>query len=131
MSTSPTPTPAAAAPTATKVSFWQKLEGWFHKEAVVVETDLKSLLTSPEVTALETGFTALAKSDLGQLAAEAVTAAMDVNTGKVNFTAAASQLVTDAKKVGKTLTDSTVTTLIAAVQQKMQSTFGVATTSAS
>lgn len=123
-----TPPAPVTQVTATKLSFWQKIGGWFHKEAVVVETDLKAMLTSPEVTALETGFTALAKTDLGQLATEAVTSAMDIETGKVNFSQAAAALLTSAKALGKTLTDSTVTTLIAAAQQKVQSITGTTTT---
>jgi hypothetical protein len=126
MGTTPAPTPTVTV-AATKLSFWQKLEGWFHKEAVVVETDIKAILSSSEVQALETGFTALAKSDLGQLAVEAVTSAMNVETGAVSFSAAASALVASAKALGKSLTDSTVTTLIAAAQQKVQSTFNVTT----
>lgn len=113
-----------------KLSFWKKLEGWFHKEAVVIEADLKAILNSSEVQAIETGFTALAKSDLGKLAAEAVTAAISLETGQVNFSAAAGTLLASAKAIGKTLSDSTVTTLIAAVQQKVQSTFGVQTSPA-
>lgn len=121
-------TPAAPVVSALKITFWQKLESWFHKEAVIVEDDIKAILTSPEVQALESGFTALAKTDLGKLAAEAVTAAMDLETGKINFSAAASALIASAKLMGKSLTDSTVTTLIAAVQQKVQSYSGVTTT---
>jgi len=115
------------AVSAIKLSFWQKIGSWFHKEAVTVETDLKALLSSSEVTSLETGFTALAKTDLGQLAVEAVTAATDLNTGKVSFSAAASSLISSAKSLGKSLTDSTVTTLIAAAQQKVQSVTGITT----
>ncbi len=126
MSTTPPAVPATV--TATKLSFWQKIGSWFHKEAVVVETDLKAILTSPEVQALETGFTALAKTDLGQLATEAVTAAMNIETGSVNFSQAASALIASAKALGKSLTDSTVTTLIAAAQQKVQSITGTTTT---
>ena len=114
----------------TKYSFWQKLESWFHKEAVVIETDLKKLLSTTEVQQLEAGFTALVKTDLGHLATEAVTAAMDMQSGKVNFSAAASTLISSAETLGKKVTDSTVTTLIAAAQQKLQSTFGVTTSSA-
>lgn len=93
----------------------------------MLETDIKAMLTSPEVQALEAGFTALAKTDLGQLATEAVTAAMNIETGQVNFSAAASALITSAKAFGKTLTDSTVTTLIAAAQQKIQSITSIQT----
>jgi len=113
--------------TATKLSFWQRIGAWFHKEAVVVEDDIKALLTGPEAQALETGFTALAKSDLGQLAVEAVTSAMDMETGKVSFGQAASTLIDSAKKMGKNLADSTVTALIAAAQQKIQSVTGITT----
>ena len=126
MSTTPVPVQVTAA----KLSFWQKLEAWFHKEAVVVETDLKAILSSTEVQSLEAGFTALAKTDLGQLATEAVTAALNVETGHVSFTAAATSLIAGAKALGKSLTDSTVTTLIAAAQQKVQSVTGVVTQAA-
>ena len=126
MSTAPNATPAAAG--ITKQSFWAKIGAWFHKEAVVVETDLKALITGPEAQALEAGFTALAKTELGMLATEAVTAAADLNSGKVNFSQAAASLFANAKAAGKTLTDSTVTTLIAAAQQKLQSITGISTT---
>lgn len=116
--------------TPTKISFWQKLETWFHKGAVIVGTDIKAMLTTPEAEALETGFIALLKTDLGKLASEAVTAATDIETGKVNFSAAADSLLKSAEGLGKTLTDSTVTTLIAAAQQKVQATFGVVTSPA-
>ena len=119
MSTTP-----AGPVTAAKLSFWQKLENWFHREAVVIETDIKAILASSEVQALEAGFTALAKTDLGKLAAEAVTEAMDLETGKINFSQAAAKLIADDKALGKDLTDSTVTTLIAAAQQKVQSLSG-------
>ncbi|SRR5260221_223410 len=113
-----------------KLSFWQKIEAWFHHEVVVVETDIKAILTSPEVQALESGFTALAKSDLGKLAVEAVVAATDIQTGHVSFQAAATSLINSAKTLGKELTDSTITTLIAAAQQKVQSLTGIQTTPA-
>lgn len=113
---------------ATKVSFWQKLESFFHKEVVVIETDIKALLDSPDVVKLEEGFTALCKSDLGKLAVEAVTVALSVETGHVSFPAAAATLISSAKALGKTLTDSTVTTLIAAAQQKLQSYADIQTT---
>jgi len=123
MSTTPTPINATPA----KLSFWQKLESWFHKEAVTLASELKALLSSSEAQALEAGFTALIKTDLGKLATEAVTAAMDVETGKVNFSAAASSLLASAKSLGHSLKDSTVTTLIAAAQQKVESAFTVTT----
>jgi hypothetical protein len=122
-----TPTPPLAAVTPAKISFWQTLEAWFHHEAVVVEDDIKKILNSSEVQALETGFTALLKSDLGKLALEAVTAAASIETGTVSFTAAYNTLVAGAKALGKELTDSTITTLIAAAQQKLQSTLGIKT----
>lgn len=129
MATIPTPVPTPPI-SASKLSFWQKIGAWFHKEAVVVETDIKAILNSSEVQALETGFTALAKTDLGKLAVEAVTAAMNIETGSVSFGLAASTLIASAKAVGKSLTDSTVTTLIAAAQQKIQSITGTVTTPA-
>lgn len=114
-------TPAApTAATATKLSFWQKIEGWFHKEAIVIENDLKALLSSQAVKDLESGFTALAKSEFGQIASIAVTAAMDVETGVVNFGQAYNAIATEVKAAGKTLTDSAITALIAAAQQKIQ-----------
>lgn len=119
-----------AAATPAKISFWQKIEAWFHKQEVVVDGDIKAILSSPEVLALEAGFTALAKTELGQLASVAVTEAMDITTGKVNFAAAASSLLASAKALGKNLTDSTVTTLIAAAQQKVQQFSGVITSAA-
>ena len=125
MSTTPAP-----VVTATKLSFWTKLGNWLHGEAVTVEADIVSILNSSEVKSLEAGFTALAKSDVGKLAVEAVTAAMNVETGTVSFSAAASGLIASAKAIGKSLTDSTVTTLIAAAQQKVQSATGVQTTPA-
>lgn len=115
---------------AAKVSFWQKIEGFFHKAAVVVETDIKAMLSSPEVEALEAGFTALAKSEFGQIASIAVTEAMEVETGKVNFSAAYAAIVAAAKAAGKTLTDSTITALIAAAQQKVQQFSSTTTTPA-
>jgi hypothetical protein len=128
MSTTPSATGTIATATITKQSFFQKLGAWFHKEAVVVEQDIKAIISGPEVTALEAGFTALAKTELGMLATEAVTAASDLNTGKVNFSQAAASLLANAKAAGKTLTDSTVTTLIAAAQQKLQSVTKIVTT---
>lgn len=131
MSTPAIPPVTMQSVTAVHLSFWQKIESWFHSEAVIVETDLKAILNSSEVQSLEAGLTALAKSDLGKLAVEAVTAAMNVETGTVSFSAAANSLISSAKAIGKSLTDSTVTTLIAAAQQKVQSITGISTTATS
>lgn len=130
MDTTQSPLTPVTSVTVAKVSFWQKIEAWFHKQEIIVETDIKAILNSSEVKSLEDGFTALAKTELGQLAAEAVTAAMEIETGKINFSAAASSLIASAKSLGKTLTDSTVTALIAAAQQKVQSLSGKITSPA-
>lgn len=131
MSTTPV-TPVSAAPVTTvataKVGFWKKIESWFHKVGIVLEADLKAILDSTAVKDLEAGLTALAKTDLGQIASVAVTEAMNVETGVVNFTQAYQAIGAQLKSLGKSFTDSAITAAIAAAQQKVQQISGTVTT---
>lgn len=108
-------------------TFLDKLGAWFHNEVVIVEDDIKAVLNSAEVKALESSLTALAKSELGQLATEALVAATNLETGVVSFSLAAASLIESTKEKGKSLTDSMITLLIAAAQQKLQGITGVIT----
>jgi len=118
----------ATTPAQTKESFVEKLESWFKKLKGEIQTDLSEVFGSTVAKDIETAASGILSTALGSAALEAVTAATDVQTGKINVSQAASAIGAAAKTAGKTVAASTVDLLISVARQTLESKLGIATT---
>lgn len=116
--------------TSAKESFIQKLEAWFKKLGGEIQTDLTDVFGSTVASSIETAAKGILSTTLGAAALEAVTAATDVETGKINIRQAAAQVVASATAAGKTVGSSNVDMLLSFARQTLESKLGIKTSTA-
>lgn len=123
-------TPATPVTAAPATSFIQKLESWFKKLKGEIVIDLTAVFGPTVAADIETAAKGILSTTLGRAALEAVTAATDVETGKINIAHAATAVGNAAKATGKTVGSSTVDLLLSVARQTLESKLGIKTTTA-
>lgn len=113
-----------APPSSPHKSLWNKVKDFFHTAGVDVSDVFVAIFGKAQATAFANSAKQLLETDLGQIARDAVKAAMSAASGAEAHQQAFSQIVKEAAALGKSASTSLINMLIELAYQDVQGVFG-------